>query len=121
MSINVKLHGFIFVKLRRFYRNFPRCSRATFLNRKSLNGFDSYIIPFRLIHIFQKISSLVRLIDTPSNNLIFNYKPLSPNCINIKSSGPNECPDVGIGEQVDFEVSIKARFCPTDLPNAEKR
>ena len=74
-----------------------------------------------MIQFFQKISSLIRLIESANDNLIFNYKPLSPNCANIPNSNPNECSDINIGEEVDFEVSVTARSCPTDLANAEKR
>ena len=59
--------------------------------------------------------------ESANDNLIVNYKPLSPNCTNIRNSKPNECPDVNIGEQVDFEVSVTARSCPSNLANAEKR
>ena len=52
-------------------------------------------------------------------NLKFDYKPLSPKCIG--TTGKNECPGVGIGEQVDFEVNITATSCPIDLSSATKR
>ena len=64
---------------------------------------------------------MVRLIESANDNLIVNYTPLSPNCTNIPNSNPNECPDVNIGEEVNFEVSVTARACPTDLANTEKR
>ena len=56
--------------------------------------------------------------ESANDNLIVNYKPLSPNCTNIPNSNPNECSDINIGEEVDFEVSVTARSCPTDLANA---
>lgn len=68
------------------------------------------------LNFLQKISSLVRLQDEPfDDNLEFVYKPFSPKC------NKNECPNVRIGDQVDFEVSVTARSCPKDLTRATKR
>ena len=72
------------------------------------------------LKLLQKISSLVRFDDTSfDDNLKFDYKPLSPKCFGTVNK--DGCPGVGIGDQVDFEVSIKVEKCPNDLTRATKR
>lgn len=69
---------------------------------------------------YAKISSTARLVDTSPDYFKVSYQVNASSCPSADDLKPNECSDVKIGQQVDFNVNVELLSCPPDVSKAPK-